>query len=287
MPRRRALRLVGAAAAALSLPGLRPSTARANPRRRSAVICGSDRRTCQKGAEANFEQYCCPSPSWQFFCGAQKTSYACVNMCSGVNAFPCTALIADRFAGQNGVCCDSRIHSGCNRAVKDPEGRIVRTSGGGSMPQCIPAKPCPDGRKRCKDTCCSRKARCVESRLDDAEGFDKNPRRAQKCCSAPTFKSCLGTCCPGDRACCRSQCCPKGDVCASALGRDRCCPPNRLLGTRAGTKICCLEGTVRTGFFSCCPPGKPDCCPPIDAAGQPIDCLSIGKICDRGACVHP
>ncbi len=285
MPRRRALRLLGASVAALAVPGFGPATARAAPAHRSAT-CGPDRRTCQKGAEANFEPYCCPAPSWQFFCGGQDTRYACVNVCPGPGKFPCTALIADRYAGRNGVCCDTRLHSGCNQAVKDPEGRIIRTSGGGSLPQCIPEKPCPDGRKRCRDTCCSPKARCVPRVVDTADGLDRNPKRGQ-CCSAPASRSCGSTCCPANRRCCRSECCPPGDVCASALDRDRCCPRNRFLGTLNGTQVCCGPGTVRTGHGGCCPPGQPDCCPPLDANGHPIDCTSSGKICHRGRCVNP
>ncbi len=287
MPRRGALRLLGASVAALAVPGLRPSTSRAAPARRSAT-CRPDGRTCQKGAEKNFEEYCCPSPSWQFLCGRQATGYACVNVCPGPGKFPCTALIADRYAGKNGVCCDQRLHSGCNQAVKDPSGRIVKTSGGGSVPQCVPQKPCPDGRDRCKTVCCSKRTECVLEYWETAKQFDSKPKRG-RCCSAPARWSCGATCCPEGRKCCGNKCCPSGDVCASILQRDVCCPRDRLLGRYFGTKVCCNKGTVRTSQFYpwCCPPGQPDCCPPLDPDGQPIDCQSRGQICDRGVCVNP
>ena len=120
MPRRRALRLLGSSLAAVTVPAFAPRVARAVATAGS-VKCGYDQRTCRKGAEAQFEEYCCPSPSWQFFCGGQTNAYRCVNQCPTRDNFPCTALIPDREAGRNGVCCDRSIHSGCNPAIRYPK----------------------------------------------------------------------------------------------------------------------------------------------------------------------
>lgn len=131
MPRRRALRLLGTSVVAAVLPGITGPRALAAPSRSAA--CGNDERVCR---EFTAEQYCCPAPSWRYWCGAQPGT--CEDRCTGENAFPCTGLKPDKYSGVNGVCCDSRYHVACDQDAKP------RLSGGGSRPLCVPKTCGPD-----------------------------------------------------------------------------------------------------------------------------------------------
>ena len=137
MPRRRLLRVLGSSIAAVTVPTLGAQTARA-ARTVGSATCGEDERTCRKGAEAQFAEYCCPAPSWRWFCGGQDNQYKCINQCAGQYAFPCTGLKPDQYSGVNGVCCDSRYHAKCDQDT------LPRLSGGGSRPSCVPKVCGPD-----------------------------------------------------------------------------------------------------------------------------------------------
>ena len=290
MPRRQAVRLIGTSLAAVAVSGVRLPTGRAAPARR-AVKCLADQRTCQKGAEAKFAEYCCPRPSWQFFCGGQDNGYKCINQCKGPANFPCTALIADRDAGRNGVCCDITIHSGCNQATKYPDdltcpkpfpgkkpdpkclpgtrdpraGTLYRTSGGGSVPQCTFCAGTMCENERLDPADPSRWVCCIEpSRCDQGVCRCKNGRYATRCLSVGTravfdpeidFTIIGHKCCPEDaRYCCGSTCCKTPGCCGT-----KCCPDStshRALSR--GRKVCCPRERITStggGSFVCCPVG--------------------------------
>jgi hypothetical protein len=313
MPRRRAVRVIGASLAAIAVPGSIPRLARAQVGC-TARTCGKDERCCQKGAEADFETYCCPRPSWRFQCGGQDNGYRCINVCksSGTN-YPCTGLVADRFAGVNGVCCDSRHHERC--VPHDPK---ELASGGGSRPRCdfcigkmcgpdprlpggIPGrwnccKPpatcrkgicrCPNGRESCGAKCCARSDICHPC-LSVGTLVQGNPNSidgaviGKKCC--PSRGSCCGSTCCKEFGCCDTKCCPvKTSRCAVSGGKKVCCPRTRALITDAGYR-CCPPGTVAPPFHSgCCPPSDLECCGP--AIGKPVAC-GRNQTCVHGTCV--
>jgi hypothetical protein len=145
MSRRRALRVLGTTVAAAAVPGLRPSVAGATRRAigytcnpNVETCCDKDERVCHKDAPVPQNKgYCCPAPSWQWWCGDKKNGYKCVDRCGADHLFPCTGRFADKSSGVNGLCCDDRIHAAC-----DPD--AYRLSGGGSSPLCLPPTCGPD-----------------------------------------------------------------------------------------------------------------------------------------------
>ena len=315
MPRRRALRVLGASLSAAAVPTLRASPAGARTRR-SSVACRGDQRTCQKGAEKNFEEYCCPPPSWQFHCGGEDTSYRCVNMCTGRFAFPCTATVRHPESGINGVCCDRRYHSKCqpigpsatccygNPVKCKPMGKAACAAIKDAnkywapaelwKPRCIACKGpmCGSGAKaRCCDppnVCRNGACQCPMGRrwaqCNDV-GSDSSVRSGERCCPSSAPTCCVTKCCK--YGCCHDKCCAAREVCARSVGGDVCCPQNRLvvIGGAGGDSFhCCPAGTrASSDRLTCCPPNNPTCCRDRSAAGS-IACPG-GKICVDGACV--
>ena len=237
MPRGRAVRVIGFSLAAIAIPGIRPRLAAAQAGVCTKMTCAPDQRCCQKGAEASFKTYCCPSPSWQWQCGAQHNNYRCTNICpSGRKTFPCTAAIAHPESGINGVCCDRRIHSGCVAVgpprEKRPDGTFVPSQEW--KPSCCPKGPgfsfcggvCCEPPNRCRNGIC----RCPDGTLSlDGRRCCKSGQRAQVCLSGGTREdpgggidaSVVGRkCCPtGMEGCCGSTCCKKQGCCDT-----KCCP---------------------------------------------------------------
>lgn len=310
MPRRRAVRIIGASIAAAALHGVSPRLARAQVGC-TARTCRGDRRCCQKGAEADFATYCCPAPSWQWFCGGRANNYRCINQCVGRTTFPCTASIPHPESGINGICCDRRYHIGCTRigppAEKRPDGEVVPSQEW--KPSC-----CPRGFGFCGGLCCEPPNRCKDGRcvcpdgsasLDGRRCCPRGQHRAEclsvetgftaedthlvgslvgvKCCpSARPY--CCGTTCCGQLGCCGTKCCPaESSRCASWRGRKICCPKARV-ALDGGQQICCPAGTraVPNPPGGCCPPSTPECCG-SHASGTPA--CGPGKICVRGTCV--
>jgi hypothetical protein len=290
MPRRGALRLLAASVAAVAVPGLRPRAAAARPT--ASAPCGPDRRECQKGAEASFQKYCCPPPSWRFFCGGRSTGYRCVNQCGpGGTTFPCTALFPHPESGINGVCCDRKLHSHCEPVGKpatcchgqpikcEPLGEAAcRAKGGAAQwapseqwkPSCCPK---PFG---CGGVCCQPPNRCQGGRCRCADGSEScdgstccpKGKQCETCWdvtsqlsdggpSPPWRKTKVGKqCCPRGQRCCRKTCC-RGESCCG----DRCCPPGRLCAVSipGGKDVCCpgdrLFGIRAPNRAACCPVG--------------------------------
>lgn len=292
MPRRRALRLLGTTLVAVVVPGLGPKGARAGVRR--SAKCGPDQRVCREFTQ---EEYCCPRPSWQFFCGSKRGQ--CLNTCTGGTKFPCTALIEHPESGINGLCCDRRLHSRCN-----PVGRAPTRW----KPECVPClgtacgpnrkygeghpqrwtcctKPnvcrkgvcrCPDGKLSCGGTdCCKRSKVCKQ--CADADSGEVRVTGTVKCCGRDEF-CCVDKCCDQRGACCNGKCCPPGTQCARKGGFsvDACCPQSRVFAG-PDRNYCCPPGT-EPGEQGCCKPGDATCC-------ASAKCPS-GAYCVRGTCVR-
>lgn len=300
MPRRRALRLLGTSLLVFSVPGMRPRLARAAS---GSSKCGYDQRVCREFTD---QQYCCPRPSWQHFCGRRPRQ--CDNICAGETEFPCTGLLPDRFSGVNGVCCDKKYHSRCR-----PDNPRDRLSGGGSRPLCLPctgvlcgpnkkygeghpqrwtccekqnvcrmlplgkgfACKCADGSTSCDGSDCCKKPKACKQCVD-ADSSSLTLTGTAKCCRKDEV-CCLNRCCKRDQECCRDKCCPRGTVCGLGPGgRDVCCPTSRADET-GKTTICCPSGTYPIETVGCCPPGLARCCDGLVCRG--------GQICVSGECV--
>lgn len=327
MPRRRALRFIGAVLVATSFP--RPAFG-SNRRPARASKCGKDQRVCREFTD---KEYCCPAPSWQFFCGSR--SRQCLNMCEGGTKFPCTAKIPHPESGINGVCCDFRYHSRCEPVGKPPECcygnpdklipvKCVRMGEAQCKakpnfvswvderwkPRCIacrgemcgPNKSVPDDdpQVRARWTCCKPPATCrkgVCKCKDGRESCDeKCCQRGEDCttCYEVTFDlsdTLVGRkCCKTDHECCGNKCCKKLDEqCVYFKGETVCCPIARTFVSGIGTKL------PPTGF--CCPAGtvarRFGCCPLGDQSCCPPqdsqgNPLSCGQnVCINGQCVTP
>jgi hypothetical protein len=293
MPRRRALRLLGASITGLTVRQLRPASARAVPGRRS-VRCGEDQRTCQKGAEADYEEYCCPRPSWQFFCGGRDNGYRCINTCAAGTKFPCTALIPHPQSGINGVCCDRKYHKGCQpvgraatccygspiKCVPMGEAQCLRKGGNATWapserwkPQCVPCmgvscgpKPGSGKDDPLRFVCCEKPNTCRQGTCRCPDGSPPCPGGG--CCKAPTTcRRCYqgdpttsekplatGKCCRKGEHCCGRRCCPKDSDCCDG----KCCPKDTSCTlTSKGRNVCCPD--TRAGIAGdtrfCCPTG--------------------------------
>ena len=90
MPRRRAVRVVGASLAAIAVPGVGSSVARAATTRFEMCPPTSGRRQCWTAPDwvpgrPEAQPYCCKFPSQQWSCGDAANGYACKNHCPRAN----------------------------------------------------------------------------------------------------------------------------------------------------------------------------------------------------------
>ena len=320
MPRRRALRLAGAALVTAAIPTLRPRSAFASP-------CGPD-TPCSS---------VCNSPPHVGACGTDET-----NSCGQVRCRIQGCLLPGdqccRAAGGDPWICPKDTECGkvrSNCIAKCPSGQKCGDN------CCVPPdEECVDGecvpcRTRCGGTCCEDGKVCVNPRAGlcclaswvkceaGAAGIVKccPPRdtcavsfktKTAKCCGPKqkavgagcTCKNkgetvCGNDCCTKSETCSKGMCCPKGKV---NCGNGQCCKPSDCCGktccggkgqTCVGGKTCCpTSRRLGSGTSAkCCPPGtvasQPDtCCPPNDPSCcdlAPLGC-SKGQVCVAGAC---
>lgn len=129
MPRRRALRLLGAAVAMAAVPALRPGLASGRSRQRqgcpnpSSLPCPAQHKCCVAGSDA----WCCPDTH-----ECQRGIARCLAPCPD----------GRRRCGTNIFCC---------------EGGEACVGG-----KCV--KTCPSGRARCGSRCCPKGHACVRGR---------------------------------------------------------------------------------------------------------------------------
>jgi hypothetical protein len=176
MPRRRALRLLGGALAAVVLPGARPGGA-LGAWSRAAGCEAKDSRLCPRlvnGGYPKDAEVCCGAPARRWSCQGTILDPVCVDLCEG--KFACVSTQPDASGYRKVSCCDSPADCG--------EGEWSGV--------CLPCLP---GDTRCGKECCPKGQVC----------------RAGKCVgTCPPERSGCGLCCaPGqycDRA--RGRCCP-------------------------------------------------------------------------------
>jgi hypothetical protein len=274
MPRRRAVRMIGASIAAVVVPGLGPRVAFGAARSASVTCtppnpyktqCIYNIKDARQPKGVRFEIYCCGPPKWQYECDPDPYKRACINLCPGRNPatgksqFPCTAAGPDERGIIPGDCCPRPEFIGCTR-----EGKCI--------PNCkFFAGPFA---RQCGSDCCQpgelcRNGKCIPCPHDSCT----TPGGATICCELGTkccFNNRSAVCCGRDQVChaanqkqatctckkgtgtkCGSDCCGAGETCCGGLGTEQCCKP----GETCTSEVCCPNDRV-------CPTGQKEdtCC---------------------------
>lgn len=300
MPRRRALRTIGAALAVGAFPALRPGRAAGHAAGSTAgcpITCtGEEQKCCVKLAgKDRYNAVGCYDPKFQKCCVGsnqdpkkpENATWRC-SKCAPCGTFkkPCSGrgaleVCGEKCCAQGEYCASSRRSLCCRKDEEACEDKCC-----GPKQQCIDGQcRCPAGRAVCGRECCAKNKVCskaVEYRTGKATYACCTTGKVncgdRKCCNPDNC--CGGKCCSKDEYCCGGQtCCKKAAVCASALGGKKgkkvCCPSTRVAKTK-GKRVCCPIGTRAFGDI-CCPGAFPDCCP------EDLVCLG-NAICVRGVC---
>jgi group XII secretory phospholipase A2 precursor (PLA2G12) len=160
MPRRRAMRLMGATVVAVAVPGMRPRLARGTPRRARSGECGADVRACPRVVQlGSGPDLCCGSPARRYGCEGTIFEPVCVDLCGGPNDVPCKSEKKDDDGYSFFHCC------------KKPD-RCVDG-------ECVPS--CPPGRVKCRGTCCPAGFKCCPPTKEMPKGRCYDPDK--QCCT--------------------------------------------------------------------------------------------------------
>lgn len=303
MPRRQALRAIGATLALGAFRALRPGTASASAGSQPACTgeCGPVNKACcvqvRKGTHhggcCRPDEECCIGPN-DIFKPTDQMSWCCAKgMCRTAGGQCIRRCTADQEECQSQCCsrgwyCADKPRSRC---CQDGEAICVVPKSGMAT-CCKPGTTCCFNATDAK--CCSANQTCVNGDCKCAAGqttcgsaccAKNEPCLGGKCCPS-TKVDCSGTCC--DKGLCcqlagRKMCCPPGQFCATiagAPGNNNCCPKARIVVTASGKPVCCGIGLVAVGP-NCCPPGNPNCC---DASDLQTLCAR-NQICVSGSCV--
>jgi hypothetical protein len=138
-------------------------------------------------------------------------------------------------------------------------------------------------------TCCKRGTSCcfTTSSAKCCDNLTETCVNGSCTCKNPKLK-CGTDCCAKAGLCCvmaaGNRCCKPDEFCATILGapgNKNCCPKDRVVVTKSGAPVCCPSGSVDNGAGECCPPGNPDCC---EVGGLKTVCPK-GTVCSLGSCV--
>lgn len=230
MPRRRAVRVIGASLAALAVPGISPRVARAN-----VYPCATDSGRAQCPGVVSqgryiVDPYCCKFPKQQWGCGDKDNGYKCRNGCPRWNPVikrdqePCwsSEKLPDGSPKHYNCClvpdqrCDPsdiNLCVECANICKPPRGR-------GEC--CAPGEQCCFNNTT--TACCGPKQTCKAA----------NVKKAKCVCKKGT--KCGSDCCEKGETCCRGkQCCARGETCTP----QGCCPNGRVCPGTGGITLCC------------------------------------------------
>lgn len=278
MPRRRAVRVIGASLAALAVPGVSPRSALAGTARGSgsAIVCAGA-QVCKRSdwKTGTFEEKCCPFPMQQWKCGGAD-GYVCIDTCAETAKLfgkkTKATLSTERMAGTDPDGRDRPKRYDCcfvgeHRAVDG---------------ECLPNCPYQHrfggaaGPVNCGKTCCATHQPCVNGRCrqcEDLGGHSCQPAKKGKtiCCKKGTnccFNDTTTACCGPKQTChasetdrkgkpkparcscdsgkkCGSDCCEKGETCTS----QGCCPSNRVCPGETKARNTCCDGADEYCFF--------------------------------------
>jgi hypothetical protein len=275
MPRRRALRLAGAAVAAAVVPGLRPGTGRAS----SQFFNTTCAEVCSKGTTCGFETnnggyvgcnkgccigapnekrtVCCnqnqETGSW--CCGTGETCGSGANTLMDPNCRP--ACPPERKCEDN-CCLPDEICRNPKRGVCCDPAWITCEAGSAGVVGC-----CPVGHT-CAVDFHAKTAKCC--------GPDQNPVDGGCRCKDKTRKPCGSECCTKGKYCSKGKCCPTNRV---NCGDDYCCGSK---GTSCSNGKCCPKGMVNCG-------GAGKCCAKVDCCDK--TCCKGDSVCVNGTCCPP
>lgn len=295
--RRRALRIMGAAALAATVPALRPARARATPPDCTGKCKANEGALCQADLPTCTPYVCCPAP------------YTC---CAGPASATCC---------EPGCTCgdDGRGFKACQNCPRCKGGYFecgtgccppgTTCAGKGSGYHC-----CAEGRAPCGPECCGPRERCANA----AKGVCERCARGREACGnkcCPTTSYCCneqrGICCDKKRgSCCNTAhgfgCCNEPNVCVrladetGTLPRDAkpvCCPEARVVRLSGKPKSCCPPGHVSLGGKLVVGVGLPSggglCCleSKVCGSGKAITCCGsepgFVSVCRDGKCVQP
>lgn len=291
MPRRRVLRLVGAALALATLPSLRGPKARAAepaPNKRFSVG-GRDLRiidppTGPFGPPVQCGDVVCnPSSNCVKCCqatGGGGSCCPCYISCTTTGSGLCDKQVAcppdgRPFCGPQGHCCAP--NESCWRGavcipICKPDEQLCEDECCGPKAECITARfpgssakrmcfpKCPQGRTRCGlANCCKKNWKCIDANRGICSPCD------------PGHQVCGKKCCPKDSTCCDPRiglCCKKRtQVCAGYGGTAKCCPKGRKACTDGSKTVCCGKDEIcaqmgdESGTVPAAINGKRECCP--------------------------
>jgi hypothetical protein len=258
MPRRRAVRILGATLVAAAVPGFRPL--RAGAATPGTVPCQNFRG----------QVWTCPSRKY-LVCGPSPDN-PCIDECTGPGRIPCPS------ASGFDCCMDHALDGsvGCKNAKCQITCKGVEKSGSVKLTECgeeccTPQQECRNGkcvgkcapgRQRCGARCCKKGQTCVKR-----------------------------TCCPNPQTC-GSTCCPAGTKCAFERGRRVCCPSGRTVTQQKNGRtyrFCCPDGTDITrgpnvfGGEACCSVGNRRCCTFTPGAeDELVPLTALGTFCVDG-----
>jgi hypothetical protein len=248
MPRRRAVRFIGASLAALAIPGVSPRLARGA---RALTCpdggCGRNRTACPTIVNLGSGPFvCCPPPLNRYYCGGDPSNpptVKCVDKCP--RGDPCPSKELDTQGCPKFNCCPL------------PNEKCVD---GECIPNCA-----RQGKQQCGKQCCERNQECTDWR------FSNNPQsKLRRTClrKCRTIERKCGIslenrCCPKDQVCCGTGggkfkvCCPLDYVCVtvpSEGGNFKACGPKCKPGQKRCRLRCCEEiafETLPSGFKRC------------------------------------
>jgi hypothetical protein len=247
MPRRRAVRVIGASLVALAIPGVAPRVARGT----ASAGCPGDRRMCPTVVSgASGPDLPCGPPARRYGCpNPFDKAGRCVDLCPATKGIPCNSSKKDPDGCSMFQCCDRRFYVGC-KSEKCQECEDNETL-------CFPAD-------RGKGKCCKRGERCCFNGTSAACcGSDQScdaatPGKQATCrCKPGQGQTCGSDCCRDGATCCDGAlCCEKGDLCC---GGECCDGALELCYVLKGVRGCvknakCKGNGSRCGLY-CCGPG--------------------------------
>ena len=285
MPRRRAVRVIGATLATLAVPGISPAAGAVRPGRQGGL-----RATCPDGSECRPGEKCCDTPNAHgaYNCVPPGKSCCCGNalcdpvkqrcLCSaggGVCAPKCQLVYGRNFKDCGPICCQP--HERCVDAVNgtcvscEKEGKqTCRSYDSETAVICCPAtrgsySPCCANLRSA--ACCGPKQQCKSEGVRPVQCICKKGEGVK--CGMDCCKKKDEYCCPGLEG--NPRCCKKGEVCCDG----RCCPKGQFC--QAKREIVDDFDTVTHTCRAQC--GTRSRC------GQGGACCGPGTRCQRGRCV--
>jgi hypothetical protein len=279
MPRRRAVRVLGASLAALAVPGVSPRSALALSSRGSgaSLVCAGT-QICKRYKDPNNwakgqEEKCCPYPADQWRCGSD--GWTCVDTCAASKkVLPKGKWTEPSYSTERrgGDDPDLRARPKRYRCCVRPD--TIPKDG-----ECLPNCPYQYrfggaiGPISCGETCCATYQVCVNGKCRPCEDFGGHScqpygtgaticcAKGTNCCANKTSTACCGpqqtckaagrktaTCVCEEGTKCGTDCCKKGEICTGS----ECCAANRLCPTGQTTNTCC-SGENEYCFFKADP----------------------------------